>query len=92
MWIISINGEESITSQGAIDELNFHQTTCGKSKVKINLCRRKSYQITYIEEIRSIFYQARPVVSHLKVCIPNKPPTPNNIYEGLKDHQRQFFK
>ena len=41
--IIYINGEDHITAQGAIDELNLHQNTCGKSKFKISLCRRNSY-------------------------------------------------
>ena len=42
-WITSINREEPITDQGALDELNLHQATRGKSKVKISLCRRKTY-------------------------------------------------
>ena len=36
-WIMAINGEESITSQGALDELNHHQTPHGKSKVNVSL-------------------------------------------------------
>ena len=51
MWIIAINGEEPITDKGALDELNSNQTPRGKSKIKISLCRRKSYQITDVEEI-----------------------------------------
>ena len=42
VWIIAINGEEPITSQGVIDELNRNQTPQGKSKIKISLCIRKS--------------------------------------------------
>ena len=76
VWIVAINEEEPITAQGVIDELNLHQTPRGKSKIEISLCRRKSYQITYLEEIRSRFDQVRPVVSHLEVCLPKKPPTP----------------
>ena len=34
---IAINGEEPITDQVALDELNHHQTTRVKSKVKISL-------------------------------------------------------
>ena len=49
--IISINGENSIRSQGALDELKCNQTKCGKSKVKISICRSKNYPSTYIEEI-----------------------------------------
>ena len=63
-----------------------------KSKVNISICRRKSYQRTYIENICSIFDQARPVVSHLEVHLLKKPPTPKNISEGLKGPQRQFWK
>ena len=37
VWIISINVEEHITYQGALDELNNHQTPRGKSKVNISL-------------------------------------------------------
>ena len=32
------------------------------------------------------------MVSHLEVNIPNKPPTPKNIGEGLKGPQRKFYK
>ena len=86
MWIVAINGEEPITDQGALHELNSHQTNRGKSKVNIGLFSIKSYQITYPEEIFSIFDQARHVVSHLEAHLPKKPPTPNNIGEGLKGH------
>ena len=84
MWIIAINGEETITSQGAPGEINHHQTPRGKYKVKICIFRRKSYQRTDLEDIRSRFDQVRPIVSHLEVRIPNKPPKPKNIGEGLK--------
>ena len=49
--IIYINGEEPITYQGDLDELNFHQTPRGKYKVKISLDRRNSYQTSDLEEI-----------------------------------------
>ena len=61
MWIVAINGEETITDQVVLDEINRHQNPRGKSKIKISLCRSKSYQRTNIEEIRSIFDQVRPV-------------------------------
>ena len=51
VWIIYINVESPITYQGALDEINLHQTPRGKSKVNISLCRRKIYQRTDIEEI-----------------------------------------
>ena len=92
MWIISTNGEEPITYNGALNELNFHQTPRGKSKFKISLCRRKSYEITYIEEILSRFDQFRPVVSHLEVILPNNLPKPKSIGEGLRCPQRQLWK
>ena len=79
MWIVAINVEENITAQGLLDELNRHQTPRVKSKIKISLCRRKSYQRTDLEEIRSRLDQVRPVVSHLEVRFPKKPPTPKNI-------------
>ena len=74
MLIVAINGEEPITDQGVLDELNRHQNPRGTSNIKISLCRRKSYQRTDIEEIRSIFDQFRPVVSHPEVLLLNKPP------------------
>ena len=92
MWIIAINGEEPITYQGMLDEPNIHQNTRGKSKVKISLCRKKIYHRTDLEEICSRFDQVRPVVSHIEVHLPEKPLTPNNIGEALKDTQRQFYK
>ena len=70
MWIIAINGEEPITAQGVLDELNRHQNPWGKSNIKISLCRRKSYQRIDLEEIRSRFDQVRPVVSYLVVHFP----------------------
>ena len=55
VWIVHINGEDPITDQGALYELNCHQNPCGKSKVKISLCIIKSYQRTDLEEICSRF-------------------------------------
>ena len=49
VWIVAINGEDPITAQGVLDELDRCQTPRGKSKINISLCRRKSYQITYLE-------------------------------------------
>ena len=92
MWIVAINGEEPITTQGVLDELNCHQTPRGKSHTKISLFRRKSYQRTYIEEICSRFDQVRPVASHLEVRLPKKPPTPKNIGYALGGPQRKFRK
>ena len=92
MWIIDINGEEPVTDQGVLNEPNSHQTPRGKSNIKISLCRRKSYQRTDLEGIRSGFDQVRPVASHLEVCLPRKPPTPKNIDEGLSGTKRQFWK
>ena len=68
--IIAINWEGPIIAQGAIDELNHHQNSCGKLKFKIIICRRKSYQRKYLEDICLGFYQVRPVVSHLEVLLP----------------------
>ena len=90
--IIAISVEDPITAQGALDELNLHQTPRGKSKVRISLCRSKRYQITDIEDICSRFDQVKHVVSHLEVRLSNKPPTPKNIGKGLKYPQRQFWK
>ena len=52
----------------------------------------KRYQRTDLEDIHSIFDQFRPVVSHIEVRLPKKPPTPKNIGEGLKRAQRKFWK
>ena len=57
VWIVSINGEEPITDQSVLDELNPHQNQQVKSKIKISLCRRKSYQRIDLEEICSRFDQ-----------------------------------
>ena len=37
VWIIAINGEETITDQGVLDEINCHQATREKSNININL-------------------------------------------------------
>ena len=92
VWIIDINVEEPITDQGVLDELNRHKNPCVKSKVNIGICRRKSYYRTNLEEIRSIFDQFRPVVSHPGVHIQKKYTTSKNIGEGLKIPQRQLWK
>ena len=92
VWIVAINGEEPITDQGVLDALNRHQTPRGKSKINISLCIRKSYQRTYLEEIRSRFDQVRPVVSHLEVCLPKKTLTPKNIGDVLGGPQRKLWK
>ena len=92
MWSIAINGQETITYQGTIDEINLHQTPCGKYKVNISLCRRKIHQITDLEYICSRFDQVRPVVSNIEVRLPKESPTPNNIGKGLKGPQRKFWK
>ena len=84
--------EMKIPSGAGTTQLNRHQTPRGKSKIKIILCRRKSYQRTDLEGIRSRFDQVRPVVSHLEVRLPNKPPTPKNIGDSLGGHQRQLWK
>ena len=89
VWIIDINGEEHLTAQGAIDDLNCHKTPRGKPTVDISLCRNKCFQRTYLEEICSRFDQVGPVVSHLEVRLPEKPPTRKNIGEVLKGPQRQ---
>ena len=92
VWIISINVEEPITSQGTLDELNCHKTTHGKSKVNISIRKKKSYQRTDLEEIWSRFDQDRPVVSNIEVTLPEKPLTQKNIGKSLKGHQRQWQK
>ena len=90
--ISTANEEEPIKAQGALDELNHHQNPRRKSKVKIIICIRKSYQITDIEDIHSRFDQVRPVFSHLEVIPPKKPTTPKKIGEGLKVPQRKLRK
>ena len=92
MWILDINGEEPITTQGVLDEFNRHQPPRGKYKINISLYGRKRYQRTDTEEICSRFDQIRPVVSHLEVRLSKKPPTPNNIGDSLGGPQRKFWK
>ena len=92
VWIVAINGEEPITDQGVLDELNIHQTPWGKSNINISLFRRKIYQRTDLEEIISRFDQVRPVVSHLEVRLPKKPPTLNNIGDALGGTHILFWK
>ena len=65
VWIVAINEGVPITFQGTLDELNCHQTPHGKSKVNISLYIMKIYQRTDLEEIRYIFDQVIPVVSHI---------------------------
>ena len=92
MWIIYINGEESIAAQGALDEINCHQTPRIESKVKIRPCRRTSYQRTDLEEICSIFDQVISVVAYLEFCLPDKPSTPKNTGEFFWCPQRKLWK
>ena len=92
MCNIDINVEEPITAQGALDELNFHQTPRGKSKVVISLCRRHIYQKTDLEDIFSRFDQVRPVVSNTEFLLPKKSLSINNIGEYLKGPPMHFCK
>ena len=92
VWIVAINGEQPITDQGVLDELNFNQSPRGKSKIEIILFRRESYQRKNIEEIRYRFDQVRPMVSHIEVRPPNKPPTPKNSGDALGGPKRKFWK
>ena len=92
MWIIAINGEGIIAAQGALGEFNCHQTTRGKPKINISLCRINIYQRTYLEEICYRFYQVRPVVLHLEGHLPKKPLTPKNIGEVIKGTHQQLWK
>ena len=64
----------------------------GYIQYKDHLCRRKGYQIKYIEYICSRFDQIRSMVSHIEVRLPNKPPRPNTIGWGLSGPQRQLWK
>ena len=89
MWIISSNGEEPTTDQGALDEIHTQKHHHGKSKINISLCIMKSYQRTDIDDIRSKFDQVRPVVSHLEFHLLEKPFTPKKIGEDLKGPQNQ---
>ena len=50
--------------------------------------QKENYQRTDLEEIRFIFDQVRPVVSHLEIYLTKKPPTPKNIGEALGSPQR----
>ena len=50
VWVVATNGEETITSQGVLDELNRHQSQRDKSRIKISLYIRKSYQRTDLEK------------------------------------------
>ena len=92
MWIIPINGEDLITAQATLDEVQHYQNQRWKSEVKISICRRKSYQKTDIEEIWFISDQVRPMVLYLEVRLPEKPLTKKNIVGALKCCQRQFYK
>ena len=46
LCIIAINGEETITDQGIINELNIYQNPREKSNIKISICIRKSTLIS----------------------------------------------
>ena len=45
-----------------------------------------------LEEIHSVFNQVRHVVSHIEVCLPEKPLNPKIIGEFLTGPQRKFWK
>ena len=83
LWVIAISGEYPIISKCETDEIQRYHTPCGIYMVNTSFYKRKSYQQTDFEYIWSIFYQVRLEFSHLKVCLPEKPPTPNNIGKYL---------
>ena len=43
VWMVAINGEDTITAQVALDELDCHQNPRGKCKFGFILSRRKIY-------------------------------------------------
>ena len=86
--IININGEDTITNKGSLDELHSYHTPQCKSRVNIILYRRKIYQKMDLEDICSIFDKFRPVVSHIEVHLPENIPTPKSTGEALKVTQR----
>ena len=93
-WHMLTHSESTLILHICIDSLPgfLDVSNAFKNTIKISLCIRKNCQRTHLEEIRSICDQFRPVVSHLEVCFPKKPPTPKNIGEALGGPQRQFFK
>ena len=92
MCIVANNVEDTITAQGVLDKLNRHQIQQGKSNIKISLYVLNNYQRIYLEEIRSIFDQVRPMVSHIEVSLTKKPPMPKNFGEALGGPQRKLWK
>ena len=65
VWIIYIYREDTITQQGKLNEIQFHQTQCEKSNVNISLYKKNNYHRTYIEDIWSVLDKFRPEVSHI---------------------------
>ena len=92
MLIIVINGEETIIYQGTLDDLNHHQTPCGKIQGQYQYINKEELPKEISLRHFPRFDQVRPVISHLEVRPPDKPITTNNIDEYLKNHQRQLFK
>ena len=81
VWIVAINVEEPIISQGVNDELKCHQNPRRKPKVAISLCKKNSYQMTNIEFTCFIFYQVIHVVSYIEVSLPDEPLTPRTLVD-----------
>ena len=51
LWIIAINGEDPITTKGALDELKFYHTKPVNYKVNTSLFRMNIHQNTDLEEL-----------------------------------------
>ena len=83
MWIVAINGEDIITDQDPLDELQHHHNQSGKYKVNMSIFRSKSYKRTYIEYIRLIFDQVRPLFSNIEVSLTEQTLTPRTIDEDI---------
>ena len=92
VWIVAINGEDTITEQVTLDEIQKHKTQSVKYKFNISIFIRKSYQMTDLEWIWSMFDQVIPVVSHIEVNLPEKHIAPNNIGEAIKVTRKQIWK
>ena len=54
--------------------------------------KKEDHTKIYLEYICSRFDKVRPVVLHIRVILPKKPPTPKNIGEDLKVHQIKLWK
>ena len=91
-WIVSINDEEPITGNYAVQVLKELQVEDKSRVVTIILCRRSRSLNTNYEDYRSIFGNLLTIRHAHMAAYPERPPIPSTYHAGLGTKYRPDWK